>query len=237
MHILGIIGGIASGKSAVTHRLGQLGAEVLDADKAAHEVLQQKEIRQALVDQWGSAILDSQGKIDRAAIADLIFSGISANPESITQQRQFLENLIHPVIYRQFMERIVAFQSAHQLQQTQRFQQTQQFQGIIEQEIEPENGPQEHSSTVVALDAPLLVEAGWETMCNDIIFVDCPKEIRKTRAIQRGWTAEQFEEREASQMPIEDKRKHATIQIDNRTTREKLMAKVERLWLTRWAKN
>ncbi len=53
MHILGIIGGIASGKSLVAQRLGHLGAVVLDADQTAHSVLQREDVRRVLVDRWG----------------------------------------------------------------------------------------------------------------------------------------------------------------------------------------
>ncbi|GAG93335.1 unnamed protein product, partial [marine sediment metagenome] len=74
MHILGIVGGIASGKSTVSTRLSELGAVVLDADKAAHEALNQRDVQKALVARWGPEILDGQGRVDRKAIAERIFA-------------------------------------------------------------------------------------------------------------------------------------------------------------------
>ena len=203
MHVLGIIGGIASGKSLVARRLGQLGAVVLDADRAAHEVLRQEEVKGALVGRWGSAILNSEGQIDRAAVADRIFSDSSANPGASTEDRRFLEAILHPLIRRRFERQIAQLQKG---------------QGVV-----------------VALDVPLLVEAGWETLCSDVIFVDCPEDVRKNRVVHRGWTGQKFEQCEAAQMPIIEKRSRATIQISNQGTPEELASTVDRLWLAHWA--
>jgi dephospho-CoA kinase len=204
MHILGIIGGIASGKSLITRRLGQLGAVVLDADRVAHEVLRQQEVKQALAARWGSAILNAEGEIDRSAVAERIFSDSSANPGAGAEERRFLEGIIHPPIRRRFEKRIAQLQ--------------------------------EGQGRVVALDAPLLVEAGWETLCSDVIFVDCSEDIRKNRAVGRGWTEREFEQREAAQMPIIEKRGRSTIQISNQGTPAELASVVEQLWLDRWAR-
>ncbi len=57
MKIIGLLGGIASGKSMVAGQLADCGAKVLDADQIGHEVLQQPEIEAALRERWGSEIL------------------------------------------------------------------------------------------------------------------------------------------------------------------------------------
>src|SRR4030067_413110 len=44
-------------------------------------------------------------------------------------------------------------------------------------------------SVAAALDAPLLLEAGWDKLCNALVFVDAPREIRLARARKRGWPA------------------------------------------------
>ena len=55
------------------------------------------------------------------------------------------------------------------------------------------------------LDAALLFEAGWDKLCDKILFVDAPRDIRLERAVARGWSAEQFAAREAAQMPLDEK--------------------------------
>jgi len=60
------------------------------------------------------------------------------------------------------------------------------------------------------LDVPLLLEAGWDAECDAVLFVDTPLELRRRRAVDRGWSAEEFAAREASQAPVEEKRRRAT---------------------------
>ena len=73
--IIGITGGIASGKSTVTNYLRQKGYQVIDADQVVHE-LQAKggKLYQALVSWLGSAILNEAGELDRPKLSELIFS-------------------------------------------------------------------------------------------------------------------------------------------------------------------
>ena len=73
--IIGITGGIASGKSTVTNCLRQKGYQVIDADQVVHE-LQAKggKLYQALVSWLGSAILNEAGELDRPKLSQLIFS-------------------------------------------------------------------------------------------------------------------------------------------------------------------
>jgi dephospho-CoA kinase len=206
MHILGIVGGIASGKSTVSTRLSELGAVVLDADKAAHEALNQRDVQKALVARWGPEILDGQGQVDRKAIAGRIFATPVENPEDLSEQqaetqsnRLFLEQTIHPRVHQQFVQKID--------QLTKR--------GVA----------------ITVIDAPLLLEADWGSVCDDIVFVDCPVETRLERALLRGWTKRQFYQREAAQWSIEEKQRASTIRIDNSGISEsELVQRVQQLW-------
>jgi dephospho-CoA kinase len=94
MFVLGIVGGIASGKSLVSAYLARLGAETIDADKLGHEVLHMPEVIAAARLRWGDEVLTSDGQLDRKAIARRVFGeGASARAE-----RRFLEELTHPRI-------------------------------------------------------------------------------------------------------------------------------------------
>lgn len=88
--IIGLAGGIGSGKSTVARHLAKMGGWVIDADAAAREALNRSDVRQRLVDWWGSELLDECGRIDRRRVADRVF----ADPE----QRSRLEGLIHPIV-------------------------------------------------------------------------------------------------------------------------------------------
>ena len=74
MKTIGIVGGIASGKSLVAKLFAELGAGLLDADRAGHEVLAQDTVRVMLVDRWGPSILTPAGSVDRSAIAKHVFA-------------------------------------------------------------------------------------------------------------------------------------------------------------------
>lgn len=88
--IIGITGGIASGKSTVTNYLRQKGYQVIDADQVVHE-LQAKggKLYQALVRWLGSAILNEAGELDRPKLSQLIFS----SQENLAKSSQ-LQNAI-----------------------------------------------------------------------------------------------------------------------------------------------
>lgn len=83
----------------------------------------------------------------------------------------------------------------------------------------------------VVIDAPLLIESGWNAVCQVIVFVEAPRDLRLDRAKKsRGWTAEEFSRREAAQMPIEEKRRRSTHVISNAGTLAELESEVERFW-------
>jgi dephospho-CoA kinase len=94
MVIIGLTGGVASGKSAVAAALVRRGAVAFDADRIGHRVLEERDVRDALVRRWGREVLDASGQIARPAVAARVF-GDSAEAAG---ERQFLEQLVHPRI-------------------------------------------------------------------------------------------------------------------------------------------
>ncbi len=77
-------------------------------------------------------------------------------------------------------------------------------------------------------DAPLLLEAGWDTLVEHIIFVAAPREVRLNRVLLRGWTEAEFEAREKAQLSIEEKRRRADSIIDNSGTPDETLEQLER---------
>jgi len=72
--IIGILGGVASGKSTVAAEFARLGCKVIDADKIAHELLEGKDVKDNVVSVFGKVILDSGGEIDRTKLGDIVFA-------------------------------------------------------------------------------------------------------------------------------------------------------------------
>jgi dephospho-CoA kinase len=82
----------------------------------------------------------------------------------------------------------------------------------------------------LVLDAPVMLEAGWHTLCDHIVFVDAPRQVRLARAQSRGWTEADFTSREAAQESLDVKRRQADAIIDNSGSLESVQAQVRRLW-------
>lgn len=72
MLVVGLIGGVASGKSFVANCFRELGADVIFADEIGHRVLEQFEVIQAIQLQWPQ-VIDQHGKVNRAALAKVVF--------------------------------------------------------------------------------------------------------------------------------------------------------------------
>jgi len=83
---------------------------------------------------------------------------------------------------------------------------------------------------VAVLDAPVMLKAGWDRMCDGLVFVDTPRHVRLARARQRGWTEAVLAAREAAQEPLETKRRRAVTLIDNSSSWEHLHEQVDRFW-------
>lgn len=92
MIVVGVVGGIASGKSFVTQYLESLGAVVLDADRMGHQVLRLPSVKKILRAEWGGQIFDATGEVDRSKLAQIVFD--PQQPERL----QKLEAITHPTI-------------------------------------------------------------------------------------------------------------------------------------------
>jgi dephospho-CoA kinase len=91
MYLVGLTGGIASGKSYVASLLGELGASTVDADQVAREVVVPGSTGLVqVVGAFGFEILLPSGELDRAKLGEIVF----ADPE----KRIELENILHPLI-------------------------------------------------------------------------------------------------------------------------------------------
>jgi len=99
--IIGIIGGIASGKSTVAAEFGKLGCAVISADAIAHDLLMEGPVRDQVCELFGREILQPCGRIDRRKLARLVF----ADQEKLAA----LNKVIHPRVLQRTEELIAKY--------------------------------------------------------------------------------------------------------------------------------
>jgi dephospho-CoA kinase len=86
--VVGLVGGVASGKSTVARLFAELGARVIDADKIAHDALERPDVCEKLRESWGDEPFDGAGLPDRARIAAIVFGD--------AEKLQLLNQWVHP---------------------------------------------------------------------------------------------------------------------------------------------
>lgn len=91
--VIGLVGGIGSGKSLVARQLAGLGCGVIDSDRIAKEALDRPDIRDTLTRWWPDLALTPDGHVDRKALARIVFHDPA--------ERKRLESLIHPIVHRE----------------------------------------------------------------------------------------------------------------------------------------
>jgi len=97
--ILGVTGGIASGKSTVSRMLEESGAPAVDFDALARQIVEPgKPAFKEIVALFGEGVLQSDGKLDRKKLAGIVFGD--------ERKRRALENMTHPRIVEAFLDRV-----------------------------------------------------------------------------------------------------------------------------------
>ena len=192
MKVIGLTGGIGSGKSTVSQFLAELGAVILDADKVGHGALKSDtELRQEVITAFGRQILTANGGIDRKKLGEIVFKG----PDSLSR----LNQIMHPRMYE-----------------------------IIKAQLEDYR---RQGVAVVVLEAPLLLEAGWTPLVDEV-WVTVASEATVLRRLKER---AELSEKEAlarirSQLALEERVKHADVVINTDCDLDELKARVGELW-------
>ncbi len=183
--MIGILGGVGSGKSTVAAEFAKLGCKVIDADEIAHELLDEPTVRAKVVGLFGQAILNSAGKtdtfdsnmrIDREKLAEVVF----ADADKLSS----LNEIIHPLVLQRARELIKQYDCQNQVK-------------------------------AIVLDMPLLVEVGWDKRCDKLIFVDCEQKLRLDRAKKLGFDKNQVKIRENFQISLDNKANLVDYTVEN----------------------
>ena len=178
MKIIGLTGGIATGKSTVSAMLEKAGAAIIDADRIARAVVEKGlPAHREIIANFGSGVLLPDGEIDRDVLGDIIFND--------PVKKTLLNSIVHPRVKKEVDRQL------RQIKKTR-----------------PES--------IVILDIPLLFESKMHHDLEDVIVVYAPQHIQIERLMQRDKiSATDALARIGSQMPIEEKKKMATLVIDN----------------------
>lgn len=124
---------------------------------------------------------------------------VFGSDEAHSQARVALESIVHPQIKKLLLSQIERAQSQPELE-------------------------------AIVLDAAILLEAGWHMLCDAVVFINVPLEQRIERVIQnRGWSRDELNAREASQLPLDVKRSRSDYEVDNSQGPEPAIMQLEQI--------
>lgn len=190
MKVIGLTGGIGSGKSTVSRFLAELGAVIIDADRVGHEALgTSDEVRRELLATFGWQIMTPKGEVDRKKLGEIVFD----DPESLAR----LNQIMHPRMY-----------------------------NMVKAGLE-----EYRRRGVVVLEAPLLIEADWTSLVDEVwVTVADESTVLKRVKEKFGLSERECLARIRCQLPSEERAKHADVVIDTDCSLDELKAKVKELW-------
>jgi dephospho-CoA kinase len=192
MKVIGLTGGIGSGKSTVSRFLKELGAVIIDADKVGHEALKpDTEAWRQVVASFGTGILKPNREIDRKKLGKIVFG----NPEALAR----LNQIMHPPMYQLVKAQIEEYRR----------------QGV----------------KVVVLEVPLLIEAGWTSLVDEVWVTVAPEPTVVRRLKEKvGLSEPESMARIRSQLSSPERVKHADVVIDTDCRLGELREKVKEQW-------
>ena len=192
MKVIGLTGGMGSGKSTVSQFLAKLGAVILSADKVGHEAFKpDTKIWCKVVATFGRQILTPDGNIDRKKLGDIVFG----NPESLSR----LNQIMHPRMY-----------------------------DMVKAQLEEYR---RQGTRVVVLEAPLLLEAGWTSLVDEIWVTTAPEATVLKRLEERsGMSQAESLARLRSQLSPTERVRHANVVINTDCDLDELRSRVKGLW-------
>lgn len=205
MKEFGLTGGIGSGKSTVSKLLEITGATVIDADAIVHELQEPGEpVFAAMVERWSDRVVGSDGELDRAEVASIVFSD--------ELELAALNEIVHPALSDEVEARLA------------RARQLEAVDGAVESIVV-------HDIPLLVQPGGALMSsrdiAGWA----GIIVVDTPIELATQRVVEhRGMAPDDVAARIAQQATREERRAVADFVIDNQGSLPELDAQVDSCW-------
>jgi len=192
MVVIGLTGGICTGKSTVSGFLAELGAVIISADEIGHEALQPSSATwEQVVAAFGTDILKNGGEIDRQKLGGIVFKDAGAMSE--------LNRIMHPAMH-----------------------------GVVEERVRTLEA---EGAAVVVLEAPLLVEADWLDLVDEVwVTVASESTVVERCSSRSGLSEVQARERISSQLSSEDRVRYADVVIDTDVSLNEVRQRVREVW-------
>ncbi|MGN1200542.1 MAG: dephospho-CoA kinase [Thermoguttaceae bacterium] len=191
--VIGIVGGIAAGKSFVTKEFIAQGAEHFDADKEAKELYNLPSVVSEIKKRWPT-VVDSKNVVDKSRLAQIVFSPTEQGARELSK----LNALLHPILNGAFITWLKKRQDAR----------------------------------LVILDAPLLLEAGMDSLIDYLVYVDADFAVRQKRAVERGWEPDEIIRRESRQLPLCEKKERADFCVNSSSSSSQVREQVAKIVAT-----
>jgi dephospho-CoA kinase len=188
---VGLTGGIAAGKSGVGEMFVALGAQLIQADQIAHQLMQPGQaVYEEVVRHFGAGILNPDGSVNRARLAEAAFGTAAAGASGKHASRvQELNQIVHPAV-------------------------------IQRQEEWMDEVGRRNPQAIAIVEAALILEAGVAKRFDRLVVVTCRPEQRVQRwanrlKVDEETARQEITRRMAAQLPDEEKIKAADYVIDN----------------------
>lgn len=193
MIVIGLTGGIASGKSTAAEQLRKLGAVIIDADRVGHRSYEPGTPGfEKVVNAFGHDTVGKDGMIDRRVLGGKVFGA--------PQELERLNAILWPEIRRLIAEEIAQIR-------------------------------ERDKDSVIVIEAAVLIEAGWQDLCDEVWVVTASPEVAIERLQSRnGLTREAALARINAQMTSKERAAYGQVVVDNSGTEEQLIQKVDRAW-------
>ena len=193
MLVIGLTGGIGTGKTEVAKKLQELGAKLIEADKLGHLAYQPHSHPWRMVtEKFGTDILGENNEVDRKKLGAIVFSDPSA--------LAILNSIMQPWIADMARNLIVEYRKARQ--------------------------------KVVVLEAAILIEAGWDSLVDEIWVTTAPHVVSLLEK-RNNFSLDDIKARINSQLPEANRINRAEVVIENSGDLNDLSNQIETLWKSR----
>ncbi|XP_074659006.1 bifunctional coenzyme A synthase-like [Tubulanus polymorphus] len=191
-YVIGLTGGIASGKSSIAERLHGFGAAVIDCDKLGHQSYARGSAAyQQIIEQFGSSVVADDETIDRKILGSIVFTN--------KDQLKALNDIVWPAIKDLIKTELLHYKQKGQI--------------------------------VVILDAAILLEAGWDSMCHEVWATIIPKNEAVKRIVERNSLSEQAAlSRIESQLDNHERVSKSNVILSTLWERGVTQKQVEKAW-------
>ena len=193
MIVIGLTGGIASGKSTAAEQLRKLGGVIIDADRVGHRSYEPGTPGfEKVVNAFGHDTVGKDGMIDRRVLGGKVFGA--------PQELERLNAILWPEIRRLIAEEIAQIR-------------------------------ERDKDSVIVVEAAVLLEAGWQDLCDEVwVLTTSPEAAIERLQSRNGLTRDAALARINAQMSSKDRAARGQVVVDNSGPEQQLVQKIDRAW-------